>query len=175
MLKITTALLVATCGLVGGCSSSSSDTGTTADGGTGGSDSGTTTAGGCNSVAINAPVITDATGAGAKPTPAGGTIADGKYFVTAQEYFGQTPPGKTYNVVFEVSGGTANLAQINNSGPEERFTLTLATSGTTFSATASCPAAVAGKKLDYDQFTATPTSLVLFNPKNGAVVTFTKQ
>ena len=160
--------------------------GLVACGGSGGAGSGGGTAGGsssasgaggggaCNTVAITAPVVTDSSGAGTKPTPAGGTIADGTYQVTAHTYYAPgSAKGNTYKVMLVVAGGTAQIAQIRNGGAEERFSLTVSTTGTTFSAISSCP--VMGTALDFDAYTATATELLLFNPTNDSVVTFTKQ
>lgn len=161
-------------GGTGGAGGATGSGGATSAGGT------TTSAGGggagsaCNTVAITAPLITDANGAGTKPTPAGGTIADGTYQVTAHTYYA---PGSakrtTYEVMLVVAGSTAQIAQIRDGGAEERFSLTVSTTGTTFSGISSCP--VVGTAIDFNAYTATATELLLFNPSNGSVVTFTKQ
>lgn len=162
-------------GGTGGAGGATGSGGATSSGGTT-----TTSAGGggaasaCNTVAITAPAITDANGAGTKPVPEGGTIADGTYEVTAHTYYAPgSAKGTTYQVMLVVAGSTAQIAQIRDSGAEERFSLSVSTTGTTFSGISSCP--VTGTALDFNAYTATATELLLFNPTNGSVVTFTKQ
>ncbi len=127
---------------------------------------------GCNSTAIPTTPVTDTMGAGAEPAPLGGPIVDGTYFLSAHEHYAPgTADGMTYRAVLLVTGTTATIAQIRNAGAEERFNLAVTTTLTAFHAVSTCP--VAGTALDFDAYTATPTTLALFNSSNHTVVTFT--
>lgn len=135
-----------------------------------GADSAPPPAGGCNAVALTAPPVTGVSETSAQPVPAGGTIADGTYFLTAHQTFGAPSAGVTYRAVMVFKGSTIELAQTRNGGAEERATLTLTTTGTKFAAKTTCPP---GQSLSYDFYTATGTTLMLFD--NEKVATLTKQ
>jgi hypothetical protein len=152
-----------------------------ADAGAGGSagDAGTAGAGGaagaaaCNAVAISAPMVHPALGVGIAPLPTGGTIVDGTYFLTKYESFkGDAATTSTYQVVLVIAGSQIQLAQIVNA-EETRATLTLTTTTNAFKAFYTCPSTVMGSQLAYDQYTATPTQLLLYGKER--VLTLTLQ
>lgn len=126
--------------------------------------------GACNAVPITAPPVTGVSETATRPIPAGGTIADGTYFLTAHQTFGAPTAGVTYRAVMVFKGSTIELAQTRNGGAEERATLTLTTTGTKFAAKTTCPP---GSSLSYDSYTATGTTLMLFD--DAKVATLTKQ
>lgn len=138
-------------------------------------DSAVPTTGACNSIAIAAPSVSATKGVAAAgtlmPTPEGGTLVDGTYFLTAHESFGVDPKPMTYKTVLVFAGGKLELAQIRNNGAEERANFAVTVTKTSFSALSTCPST--GQSLAYDSYTATPTQIRLFDDER--VVTLTRQ
>lgn len=128
--------------------------------------------GACNATPISAPAVAGTmltSPPATQPVPAGGTIVDGTYFLTAHETYDAPASGVTYQTVMVIRGSHIELAQIRNAGAEERATLDLTTTGTQFHATTTCP--VVGTVLAYSAYTATPTQLVLFDLPRVATLT----
>jgi hypothetical protein len=99
----------------------------------------------CNDLVLDAPAVGLTYDVAAPPTPIGGTMADGTYFLTAQIAYetasGPTIPlGRTKAVIAgttwqEIDGDPAP-GSVN---PDRRFTYTLDTAGTSFTLTRTCP------------------------------------
>jgi hypothetical protein len=152
------------CGLVVACSSSSNpvspvdasapvDSGPAADVGTTPDSGGPVDSGGgadtsmaaCNTVMNGAPVVNIDLATGPTPTPTGGTVADGTYYVTKVEIYGAPGDGGTTNNTYQstnvVKAGTYNAVTKNDLNPQSASTGTFTTSGSKITIEQSCPAA----------------------------------
>jgi hypothetical protein len=128
--------------------------------GAGGSTAGGAGAGGaagavmCNQVPADAIDIMMTTDPNPAPPPAGGTIADGTYYLTGQVWFGQSGqfsavvPGVRVEIAGsswqEVEGSADNVIR-----PPIRRTNRLAVTGTTLTLTRTCPSAAAPLSTEY--------------------------
>ncbi|HEX8791718.1 MAG TPA: hypothetical protein VF765_12270 [Polyangiaceae bacterium] len=133
----------------------------------------------CNMLANSASVITVQQVSQDAPMPQGGTMVDGTYAMTdVSIYTGPTgpsgPSGMTQTTI-QIAGSTIQIA--SNGQPPTR-TVTLATSGTSFTATDTCP----DSHVTHGSYTATATTILIFldggTDDAGArtvVETFTKQ
>jgi hypothetical protein len=122
--------------------SSGADTGTAADV----AEADTPSDGGCGVVTNGAAVVPEQNTATAPPTPQGGAIPDGTYFVTAATLYtgpgGATgPTGKTYQFTSQVSGdGTAyDSVDAISGGTPVVAVGTIAISGARITVTQICP------------------------------------
>jgi hypothetical protein len=133
----------------------------------------------CNTISNAASVVTVMQVAADPPASNGGTIADGTYEMTAVTIYtgadGPTGASGTAQTTVDVSGATL---QVVTAGEPPTRTVTLATSGTAFTATDTCP----DTTVTTGTFTATATSLTFVLPGGtddaGArtvVETFTKE
>jgi hypothetical protein len=115
----------------------------------------------CNALADVAPVVTVTQVASDPPVPLGGTIADGMYAMTDVTIY--TGPhgraGSTGNAqtTIQVTGSTIQVA---SSGTPSTRTVALATSGTAFTSTDTCP----DTQVMQGTYTATATTLLIFLP-----------
>lgn len=163
-----------------------SDAGTTSEGGstpeTGSpeastTDSSTTTdaadaaGGACSTVVNGGALVSEVAGAGAKPAPAGGAIADGTYFLTNHDvYPPSSPDGNTRRRTIKFTGNKVETAENDTGKPEARLSGTYTTSGTMITFSITCPA-TGTVTLPY---TATATTFATFSESND-VFTSTKQ
>jgi hypothetical protein len=121
----------------------------------------------CNDLVDDAPTVVAMTVAETAPSPAGGTIADGTYALTAMNAYsgagGATGDlGIMASAVMTISGMTMQQAgQIN--GQEKRYTSTFTTSGTTIMTMDTCPA----PNTDMHSYTATPNALIVIDSESG--------
>jgi hypothetical protein len=133
----------------------------------------------CNALGNAAPPVTIQQVASAPPAPAGGTVADGTYFMTDVSIYtgsnGPSGPSGTAQTTIQVSGSTI---QVVSSGQPMTRTVMLATSGSTFTSTDTCPDAT----VTHGSYSATATTFLIFldgvTDDAGArtvVETFTKQ
>jgi len=133
----------------------------------------------CNMLTNSATPITYSQVNQDPPTPQGGTIVDGTYAMTDASIYtgpnGPSGPSGMSQTTIQISG---NTIQVVSSGQPPTRTVTLATSGTSLTATDTCPDA----KVNHGSYTATPTTLLIFldggTDDAGArtlVETFTKQ
>jgi hypothetical protein len=175
------------------CSSSTDDTGSTPPGtdaatatptpeagavaetGTpdaGGADTSTTVdSGKCNDVPNGAGVIAEVAGVGTKPTPAGGTIADGTYHLTKHEVFSPaTPDGNTRKRTIVFQGNTVRTHDNDTGQKEAQLAGTYTTSGAAITFTITCPVS-ATVTIPY---TATATTFATFSQSDD-IFTSTKQ
>lgn len=193
---------IAVLALAAGCSSSSggstpSDAGSDHDAGSETADGATPVDGGssdrdaaadapseaapavCNLLANSAPVITYAQVNQDPPAPQGGTMVDGTYEMTAANIYtgpaGPSGPSGMSQTTIEITGGTIQIVSV---GQPTTRTVTIATSGTSFTATDTCPDSTVTR----GSYTATPTTILIFldggTDDAGArtvVETFTKQ
>ncbi len=94
----------------------------------------------CNTVVNSAPVVTVMQVAADPPALNGGSIADGTYEMTAVAIYtgadGPTGASGTAQTTVVVSGATL---QVVSAGEPPTRTVTLATNGTAFTATDTCP------------------------------------
>lgn len=139
-------------------------------------------AGGCSSLGNTAPVVAEQNVASAPPTPAGGTIADGTYFLTAAKVFtgagGATgPTGVTYQMDSKWAGGAFEYVEAitGGTGAGGKYAGTYATSGTAITITFTCGST---GKSGFTLFDATATSFTIYTPPSGGTANgwvFTKQ
>jgi hypothetical protein len=124
-------------------------------------DTGTDGAAACNTLTNSAPMLTIDTVAQNPPTPQGGTIASGTYTMTAVAiYTGPSGPsgqnGMTQTTI-QITGDTIQV--VSDADPATR-TVKLATSGTSFTSTDTCPDTTVSQGF----YTATTSSLVIQLP-----------
>jgi len=113
----------------------------------------------CNELVIDGPQVTYEVVTGTAPTPAGGTVTDGTYELTALHLYDWTMPTPTAvligTIVFE--GNTMQQA-LSRDFVETRYTSTFTTSGTLFTMTDTCPAAA----VDQANFSATANDFTFY-------------
>jgi len=165
----------------GGAAGSGGSAGAAGTGGTGasgaagtGGAAGTAGAAGGNGSCTNlqpGPTIHETEVAETTPTPAGGDIADGTYIYTADTVYtnpggstGET--GVTHQGAIKITGSTFEGIRDG-----QGFSGTLSTQGTTLTLMIACP----GTDSPEMQYTATPTTLQLYDDDLTNIDTFTKQ
>lgn len=189
-------VMLVAAGLAGGCSDdtsndpttpsadggSTSDSATTSNDGSTATDSATQTdsatatdaaTGGCNTLTSLGSQVAETAGSGTKPTPQGGTLADGTYVLTKHEVFPpSSPDANTRQRTFKFEAGKLEVVLSDANKPESRQSGTFTTSGTSINIAATCPQA-GNAALPY---TATGTTLIMFDSANqDDVFTYTKQ
>jgi hypothetical protein len=133
----------------------------------------------CNSLVNTEPAVTTNQVASDPPAMTGGVIADGTYELTDATIYtgpsGPVGPGGPAQMTLQISGTTIQMAE---TGQPPTRTVTLVTSGTTFTATITCP----DSEVSQGSYTATATTLAIEIPGGtddaGArtvIETFTKQ
>lgn len=123
--------------------------------------------GACNNLVNDAPTVTATEIATAAPTPAGGTIADGMYALTALTAYTGVG-GQTGNLALMASevqtiSGTTMQQDGTINGQESRYTTTISTSGTTLSTSDTCPSPSTATH----GYTATATELRIYDNMTG--------
>ncbi len=142
----------------------------------------------CNDLVDGAPPVAKQKIAGS-PTimPAGGAIADGRYFLTDISSYQSTntgPSKTTEQQTLVVNGNTWQF--VGHSSLEMHGTVAVSTSGTKFSSTVTCPPPEPDKtqsSYTHYEYSATPTQFRLFNitvsPTTGethhGISTYTRQ
>jgi hypothetical protein len=109
----------------------------------------------CNRLDLSGPSLVDAELAGsleAAPTPQGGTVADGTYFLTAVNFFGAEEETLPFRKVLTISGTRVEVAFL--AVGIDRINATLARGTTDLTLTVSCPSEKAGDDIPYG-YTAT--------------------
>lgn len=162
---------------------SPANTGTGAGGATGG-DGGDETGGTssvCNELELDAPAVGFTLNADPQPTAEGGTIADGKYFLTAEILY-ETSSGFPTDPIgrrrIDIEGSTWNEvsgpAEPSDENPDSHSTFEMSTTEKTLTLTAECPAGGPERSLEY---TATDDEITVFVKDGGKTVgtVFTKQ
>jgi hypothetical protein len=138
-----------------------SETSTSSDAGAGEASSGGEAAASCNDLVNAAPAVTIQQVVGDPPSPGGGAIVDGTYWLTGATIFtgasDPSGPSGTAQTTIRITGTTMDVAA---SGSPPTRTLTLTTSGTSITATDTCPDTDASQAT----YTATATSLVFILP-----------
>jgi hypothetical protein len=113
----------------------------------------------CNAIANVAQTVTGQQVAQDPPQPQGGAIADGTYTLTDFSIYtgpsGPTGASGSTRITVQIAAGTLEVA--SDSKPST-MTVSLVTSGTTFTATDTCPDA----NVTHGSFSATPTKLLIF-------------
>jgi hypothetical protein len=114
----------------------------------------------CNNLDLPASSVTIAQGAGAPPTPTGGTITDGTYLLTALTDYSTSgsEAGATAMAVYRFSGTSVDRVGRRPDGRVERGTGTYSLSGTSITLTLSCGAS---STLGTQGYSATATTLTL--------------
>lgn len=142
--------------------------GTSSGGSAGASSGGAAGAGGnataCNSLALDGPRVVPVAATGALPTPMGGTIADGRWVMSAYEYYMSTVINPMH-ATYEIRGGDVQYAFQEETMPLTTATFTMAIDGTQVTKTRTCP----GPATQMNGFTATPTEIVFIDPARRAV------
>jgi hypothetical protein len=113
---------------------------TAPDTSTGGEDAAVDAGAICNTLANTAATVTTQQVASDPPAPEGGTVADGTYTLTQVDIYtgpnGPAGPSGTAQTTLKISGSTVQVA---SSGQPTTRTVDLATSGTSFTSTDTCP------------------------------------
>jgi hypothetical protein len=113
----------------------------------------------CNTLTNTASPVTVQEVAENPPAALGGTVEDGMYELTdVTIYTGTSGPSGatgTAQTTIEIGG---SIVQVVSSGTPPTRTTTLATTGTTFTSTDTCPDAV----VSTGSFTATPTTFAIY-------------
>jgi hypothetical protein len=131
----------------------------------------------CSAIAAGGPCVTSTLSTTATPLPVGGPFAAGTYNLVSQTSYGPADAGffsetlrQTY-VLSNVSTTSFTLDQIEASGTAvARAHGTVAVSGMTATFTPTCPATDGGSDSGGSaEFTATSSSITLFQSKNGLV------
>jgi len=122
----------------------------------------------CHQLPNCAADVTFQTASGTAPTPAGGTVADGLYALTAAKVYGMAaPPGVTVKVTQFKDGDTMySVAKTPNS--EGRTMGTVAFSGTDVVLTQTCP----GSGEQSRKYTATSTQLLDFDTDEDRTIVY---
>jgi len=172
----------------GGSSGSGGTTQTGGVSGSGGSSIARGTGGAappCNTLVNAAPVVVSARLAQDPPTPTGGTLVEGTYFLTSCiDYSGPggwtVQPGftiqSTYVLTSSSTPGAFDLQLVSKgvaatSGFNDRATLHIVPSGTSFSLDSVCPTQESGETV---QYSVTDTGFMIFTALLG-VETFVRQ
>jgi hypothetical protein len=134
--------------------------------------------GACNTLTNTAPVVAEAALAAEAPTPAGGMVADGTYFLTAATVFtgkggGTGPTGTRYQWVTKSTGDTYEVSlRITGRGASDSVTSgTSVTSGAKVTFTQTCPVVAVNATSTYG-FDADGTSVTLYATSPGSVTSY---
>jgi energy-converting hydrogenase Eha subunit B len=133
---------------------------------------------GCVALVNEAPLVQQVNASGEPPTPTGGTITDGTYFLTAAAVYGADaavgPTGASYQDMTVLSGGGTTYALVSGVGNDAQFSNgTVATIGTGIAITQTCPSNMV---YPYPRYSVAGTTITLFS--SGAtttVLTYSKQ
>lgn len=129
-------------------------------------------AGACNTLSNDAPTLQKDHHAEPTPTMTGGTIVEGKYFLTAMDKYNGATGTSAHQETWVFSGGNVQVVTKHEEKGDVRFSGTYSTSGNTLTAAFTCPAANA---ISF-KYTATATQIAMVNPDDANEVhTFTKQ
>jgi hypothetical protein len=133
---------------------------------------------GCIALVNEAPLVQQMNVAGDPPTPMGGTVVDGTYFITAASVYGSDagvgPTGNNFQNMSVVSGGGTLYALVAGVGNGASMSNgTIATSGANITLTQTCPS---NDVLAFNRFDATGTTLTVYTSTPPvSALTFTKQ
>jgi len=134
----------------------------------------------CSELVLDAPAVGLTYDAAPPPASAGGTIADGTYFLTAQVVY-RTASGSTIllgrNKVVSAGASWQEVTgepEPSSVNPDKRLTYALNATGTSLTLARTCPSAAQPETL---QYTAEATRLTLFVQDSGKTIgtVFTKQ
>jgi hypothetical protein len=124
-----------------------------ASGGAGGSGG---QAGACNALALDGPRVVPAAGTAAPPTPMGGSIPDGRWVMSAYEYYGGNNTFNPMRASYDIRGNIVQYVFQEEGKPLFIQTFSLAVAGTQVTKTMTCPMSA----MQTDGFTATPSEIV---------------
>jgi hypothetical protein len=124
----------------------------------------------CNTLVVDAPIVDATAMAAVAPGAAGGTIADGRYRLSAITLYtgpngSTTAPDLHIAAVFEISGDVIQQAGFINDR-ESRFTSRYTASGTTLSIVDTCPYSDFGMS----SYSATPTTFSIYVAAQGGTL-----
>ncbi len=115
--------------------------------------------GGCNGLANDAPAVDSTAKSGTAPTPQGGTVVDGTYFLTTLNEYGSGGPtalGRRSTMV--IQGSDMQHVTDEQGIATDRGSNTFTTSATTFTTNATCPTDATATS----SYTATATTLTFY-------------
>jgi hypothetical protein len=118
--------------------------------------------GACNNLVNDAPTVSYTALASPAPTPAGGEISDGTYYLAAVTVFfgingSKMPVQSTAQMVMTIQGNTMQTVAVVD-GQEKAFTTTFSISGSTLTMNVTCPV----PNISTHLFTARPTDLRIY-------------
>jgi hypothetical protein len=125
----------------------------------------------CNTLANTAPTIVSENITGTAPVPAGGTIAEGTYYLLSVKNYGAAIPDTSFKDTLAFSNGTQYDVSFMEEGVAEptRESAIFTAAGTTFTRSFTCPKGETRVR----QYTATDKTFTLFS--SGVVFLYTKQ
>lgn len=128
----------------------------------------------CNTLTNDATSVAIVQAGVATPTGTGGTIADGRYFLTdLQGYTGNLLGALTLKQVLVTCAGVGQL--VSDEATQNHKTFTYAPAGTAPNIVTKCSTQVPDQDIPYASYTATPTTLTLYSTTYAFSVTYTKQ
>lgn len=130
----------------------------------------------CNAIANTAPEIKIGAKAMALPTGTGGTIAEGRYYLTElSAYTGSPiPPGAAFKQTLELCAGIGQFVSEENGKPAYYKSFTYAPNGSQPNVTQTCSSQNPNTEIPYSSFTATPTTFTLFSSQFVMSAVYTK-
>lgn len=128
---------------------------------TGGPDARVPDAGDCTSIANTGPVVSKTSHPEPPPAMTGGTIADGRYHLTAMDKYNGKSGSNTHQETWVFAGGKLEVVstQSDKPGVVVRASGAYAAAGTTVTATFACPSSLTLT----NAYTATPTEIRTVN------------
>lgn len=128
----------------------------------------------CNTLTNDATSIAIAQAGVPTPTGTGGTIADGRYFLTdLKGYDGNALGALTLKQVLVTCAGVGQF--VSDEATQNHKTFTYAPTGTAPNIVTRCSTQVPDVDIPYASYTATPTTLTLYSTVYAFSVTYTKQ
>lgn len=136
----------------------------------GSNDDSTSSASACNALVDDGPTVTLTAVPDDTVEPVGGALSDGRYHLSGLILHtgpngGNIAPAQSMSVTLELKGST--MQQVGKAdGAVKRYTVTVATSGTTLSTTDTCPVPDSSTH----QFSATAEAFRIFNETELGIV-----
>ncbi len=127
-------------------------------------------AGACNQLVNDGPSVPEVAETGTPPAMTGGTVADGTYVLTERkDWMGSC--GCNTRQKLQITGDVVQVVSRTDADPEVTFTGKATFAGSNLTLAMSCPAS----KAIALTYTATATTLMLFDPQDQSLQVFTKQ
>jgi hypothetical protein len=130
----------------------------------------------CNAIVQGGTDKTPTAHVAALPDGTGGTIADGRYYLTGFDtYTGSALGGVTLKQTLELCGGVGQFVNDEPGKPTRHKSFTFAPAGNAPNVTTTCSTEVPDTNIPYSSYTATPTTVTFYSTVFAFSVTYTKQ